>query len=205
MRIVGVVCSPRKGGNTEIAVGEALNAARAQGAEVELVTVAGKDIKPCDGCESCRKTKTCKYDDDAQRIFDRILAADGVIFGSPTYFWSVTAQAKALIDRTYQFREGRRLRNKVAGAVVVARRAGAAGAFMMFNNFFAIHRMINVAGAVAYGNDAPVPTPERGGGAIVYGGEKGDVTKDAQGMGEAWNLGAAMAQTVRLYKEKGLI
>ena len=52
MKVLGIVCSPRKGGNTEILVGEALASAKELGAEVELVSLIGKNIKPCDGCES---------------------------------------------------------------------------------------------------------------------------------------------------------
>lgn len=182
MKVLGIVCSPRRAGNTEILVDEALTSAKECGAEVELITLAGMSIAPCDGCESCITTKKCRLDDDMQGIYLKLLAADGFIFGTPVYFWGVTAQAKALIDRTFVLREGHRLRNKVAGVVVVARRAGATHAFSAFRNFFNLQRM---------------PSP---GGAIAYADKKGDVREDSRGMAEARALGRIVAQTIERYK-----
>jgi multimeric flavodoxin WrbA len=179
VKVLGIVCSPRRRGNTEILVEEALISAKECGAEVELITMAGMSIAPCDGCESCITTKKCRLDDDMQGIYPKLLEADGFIFGTPVYFWGVTAQAKALIDRTFVLREGRSLRNKVAGVVVVARRAGATHAFSAFRNYFNLQRM---------------PSP---GGAIAYAHKKGDVREDSQGMAEARALGKAVAQAIK--------
>jgi multimeric flavodoxin WrbA len=179
MKILGIVCSPRIGGNTEILVKEALAGAKELGANVELITLSEKNISFCDGCDSCTKTKKCKIEDDMQEIYLKLLEADGIIFGTPVYFWNVSAQAKALIDRTYVFREGRRLRNKVVGVAVIARRAGATQAFNAFNSFFTIQRMISAAGAIAYA------------------GKKGKVRQDEQGMVEARLLGTAVARTIQ--------
>ena len=66
MKVLGIVCSPRRRGNTEILVDEALASAKDSGAEVELVTVSGKNIAPCDGCESCIITGKCRIEDDMQ-------------------------------------------------------------------------------------------------------------------------------------------
>lgn len=196
MKVLGIVCSPRKGGNTEILVQEALAFARENGAEeVELLTLAGKDIAPCDGCAICRETGNCVISDDMQGIYTKMLQADGIIFGSPVYFWGVTAQAKAFIDRTYCLAGGHRalflkdrqageqrqrgLRNKVAGIIVVTRRAGATSAFRQLADFIRIHRMVE------------------GGGAIAYGDEKGDVRKDEQGLREARWTGRAVVRAIR--------
>lgn len=103
MEILGTVCSPRTHGNTETLVQALLAKAQEEGAEIELVTLAGKTISPCDACESCRKTGKCHIKDDMQDIYTKRLEADGIIFSSPVYYWSVSAQAKALIDRTYAF------------------------------------------------------------------------------------------------------
>ena len=205
MKVLGIVCSPRKGGNTEILVGEALAGAEDFGADIELLTLADKNIYPCDGCESCTKTRKCRIEDDMQAIYSKLSEADGIIFGTPVYFWSVSAQAKILIDRTYVFRQGRRLRNKVAGAVVVANRTGASHAFSVFHNFINIHRMISAAGAVAYGSEGQIRPEERGGGAVAYAEKKGEVRQDNRGMTEARALGTAVAQTIRSYKESGLL
>ena len=76
MKVLGIVCSPRKGGNTEIIVNEALASAKALGAEVELVTVIGKNIAPCDGCEACTTTGKCRIEDDMQDIYNKLLQSD---------------------------------------------------------------------------------------------------------------------------------
>lgn len=124
MRILGIVCSPRKGGNTEILVKEALEAAREAGCETELILVADKKIAPCDGCNACVKTSVCKIMDDMQGVYEELEKADGIIFGTPSYFINVSAQAKAIMDRTYAFRFTSKLRGKVAGVIVAARRTG---------------------------------------------------------------------------------
>lgn len=158
MKVLGIVCSPRKGGNTEIMVEEALTAAREAGAETELVAVAAKNIAPCDGCDSCRVTGICKIDDDMQMIYERLEKADAVIFGTPVYFRNVTAQAKTVMDRTYVFmgkRNGgvKRLRDKVAGGIVVARRVGAGQVRDLLASFFLSHGMIIAGVGIGYGRD----------------------------------------------------
>lgn len=127
---MGIICSPRLHGNTEILVQASLAKAQEAGAEVELVALAGKRISPCDSCGSCSETRQCHIKDDMQDIYAKLLDADGIIFGTPVYYWSVTAQAKALIDRTYVFRVNRDLRNKVVGVVVVQEVSGAVSAFI---------------------------------------------------------------------------
>ena len=99
MKILGLSCSPRKMGNTEILLGEALNGAKHEGVEVELFSVSGKEIKPCDGCGSCRKTGECHIKDDMQTVYPKLVEADGIIFGTPIYVYGMTTQAKAIIDR----------------------------------------------------------------------------------------------------------
>ncbi len=195
MKVLGIVCSPRRGGNTEILVKESLATAKTLGAEVELVTIGDKNIAPCDGCESCRKTKKCRINDDMQEIYSKLLEADGIIFGSPVYFWGVTAQAKALMDRTFAFLADRRLRNKVAGAVVVARRTGGTSAFSAFHAFFNIHRMLSASSVIISAGEEEIE-PGRGGGVIAYADSKGDVRQDKRGMDEAKALGRTIVKAI---------
>lgn len=146
MKILGIVCSPRKGGNTDILVQEGLKGAQETGATVELLRIHELNIAPCDGCESCRKSGQCKIEDDMQQVYLKLLTADGIIVGSPVHFWSVSAQAKTFIDRTYALRyPSRRLRNKVAGAIAVAGHRGCSSTLSTLNHFFLHHEMI-VAG-----------------------------------------------------------
>ena len=125
MRVLGISGSPRVGGNTEIMVKEALEGARLSGAEVEFVSLAGKSIGGCEACAECGKGGKCVIDDDMQDLYPKLVAADAVIIGSPVYFGMITAQTKALVDRTYFLtKTGRRLENKVGGVITVGGRAG---------------------------------------------------------------------------------
>ncbi|MFC1864403.1 flavodoxin family protein [Chloroflexota bacterium] len=151
MKVLGIVCSPRKGGNTEIMLEEALAAAREAGAQTELVLVADKNIAPCDGCASCRKTGVCKIKDDMQPIYQQLEAADAVILGTPVYFCNVSAQAKAVMDRTYLFLGDRRLRGKVAAPIMAVRRVGAGQTRSLLYSYFMAQGMILVRGGIGYG------------------------------------------------------
>lgn len=151
MRVLGIVCSPRKDGNTEILVREALETVRKAGGETELILVADKNISPCDGCGACLNNGICKINDDMQLIYEQLELADGVILGTPAYFMNVTAQAKALMDRIYAILRVGKLRGKVAGAIVAARRVGAGQVLSLLYNYFVVHRMIIAAGGIGYG------------------------------------------------------
>jgi len=151
VKVLGIVCSPRKGGNTEIMVREALEAAKTDGAETEMVLLSGKNISPCDGCEACNQTGVCHIKDDMQGIHEQMKKADGIILGTPVYFANVSAQAKIVMDRTEAFLRSRALRGKVGGALVVARRVGAGQVLSMLYTFFAAQRMTIAAGGIGFG------------------------------------------------------
>lgn len=101
MKILGIVGSKRKNGNTSNMVQEALKVAREEGIEVELIFLGDYSIKGCIGCEGCKDTYKCVINDDMQKIYSLLLEADGIILGSPTYWYNVTADMKAFIDRCY--------------------------------------------------------------------------------------------------------
>ncbi len=125
MKVLGIVCSPRKQGNTEIMMETALTGARSLGAETELWTAVGKDLKPCDGCDICtRERVACHINDDMPELYGKIVAADGLIFGSPSYFGFATAQAKIVMDRLYSLYNQSALVDKVAGVLSVASSSG---------------------------------------------------------------------------------
>jgi multimeric flavodoxin WrbA len=101
MKILGIVGSKRKKGNTSILVQEALKAAKREGMETELIFLGDYVIRDCVGCEGCKDTYKCVLNDDMQKIYPLLLEADGLILGSPTYWYNVTADMKAFIDRCY--------------------------------------------------------------------------------------------------------
>lgn len=99
MKVLGVVGSPRKGGNTDALVEKVLEGARSKGAETEKIYLDDLKIRPCDACELCSETGDCVIKDDFQLIFQKIKESDGIVLGSPIYCSTVTAQTKILIDR----------------------------------------------------------------------------------------------------------
>jgi len=100
MKVLGICASPRGSKSTTLRLVQAvLDGAKASGAEVELVDLCKLDIKFCNACQVCFKEGKCVHKDDFQGLYDKILAADGLVWGAPNYFRSVTAQMKTLIDR----------------------------------------------------------------------------------------------------------
>jgi multimeric flavodoxin WrbA len=100
MKVLGLFGSPRRGGNTELLLEEALKGAESEGAEVERVYLTDLTITPCKECHGCDQTGNCVILDDMQKIYPKLLEADIIILASPIFFYGVTAWAKALIDRS---------------------------------------------------------------------------------------------------------
>jgi len=151
MKILGLACSPRRGGNTEILVEEALIAAREKGAQTEFLRVADKQISPCDACGACAGDGVCVIEDDMQKIYQQLEMADGIIFGTPVYFINASAQAKTIMDRSFAFYRTGKLRGKVAAAAVAVRRVGAGQVLSLLSSWFTAQRMITVGGCIGYG------------------------------------------------------
>ncbi|MGB2584122.1 MAG: flavodoxin family protein [Dehalococcoidia bacterium] len=99
MKALGIMGSPRIGGNTDTLLDEALRGAESQGAETEKIIVDRLKITPCREYYGCLRDGNCVIRDDMDGIYPRLLEADIVIVASPMFFYSVTAQVKALIDR----------------------------------------------------------------------------------------------------------
>lgn len=157
MKLLGISFSPRKEGNTVKLLKVALEAAELEGAEVELYSVAGKDIKGCEGCRSCAKTSRCKIEDDMQELYEKMLEADGIIYGTPVYFYSMTSQAKAVIDRTFAFNSPERsLANKVGGVIVVAGSQGNIDALKDLYFYMVTRQLIPANFISAYPGDDPL-------------------------------------------------
>lgn len=103
MKILGIVGSPRRGGNTDTLIQAALNHATAQGAEVEKLYLCDYNIGECLGCNRCNETCRCVLNDGMQEIYQKLEAADALILGSPTYFYQVTGLTKLFLDRLYAY------------------------------------------------------------------------------------------------------
>jgi multimeric flavodoxin WrbA len=192
MKVLGINCSPRKGGNTEILINEVFKALQNEGIKTEFFQLGGKTVNGCIACMKCSKKADgrCHQKNDViNECIGKMIKADGIIIGSPVYFADLSAEAKALIDVAgfaLGF-AGNPLRRKVGAAVIAVRRAGAIHAFDSINHFFLINEMI-IPGS-SYWN-------------IAIGKEKGDVLKDEEGLRTMKVLGENMAWLLKKTKGK---
>lgn len=109
MKVLALNGSPRKGGNTEVLLGAVLDGMQQAGGRIELIRLCDLSIQPCIGCGGCDKTGRCVLEDDMGELYDKIIDAKRVIIASPIYFYGITAQAKAFVDRTQALWSWKRL------------------------------------------------------------------------------------------------
>jgi multimeric flavodoxin WrbA len=100
IKVLGIFGSPRRGGNTDLLLEEALKGAEQEGALVERLHLTDYHVTPCLECHGCDETGRCVIADDMQMIYPKLLEADLVILASPIFFYGITAWAKALVDRS---------------------------------------------------------------------------------------------------------
>ena len=102
-RVLGVVGSPRKNGNTHLLVSTVLAGAREQGADTKLVLLGKRKIVECDGCHTCWEKGRCYHDDDMRKLHKRVAKTDVIVFGTPVYWYGPTVVMKAFLDRFVYF------------------------------------------------------------------------------------------------------
>jgi multimeric flavodoxin WrbA len=183
MKVVAFNGSARKDGNTAILINYVFGELEKEGIGTELFQLSGKKIHGCKACRKCfeNKDQRCSVKDDVlNECIEKMLEAEGIILGSPTYFADVSTEMKALIDRAgyVALANDGMFKRKVGAAVVVARRAGSIHAFDSINHLFFISQMI-VPGS-RYWN-------------LGFGREKGEVAKDEEGIQIMKTLGENMA------------
>ncbi|OPX76205.1 MAG: Iron-sulfur flavoprotein [Methanosaeta sp. PtaB.Bin018] len=163
MLVVGVSGSPRKAGNTEFLLNEALAVARERGFETEDIHCSELKIDFCTDCGDCSKGRPCPKEDDVARVLATLERADGIIVASPVYFGSITAQLKAIFDRTIQLRrQNFKLKNKIGCAITVggSRNGGQEKALETVHAWMHIHGMIVVGDDSHFGGIAVRPAAE---------------------------------------------
>ncbi|MGB2770158.1 MAG: flavodoxin family protein [Candidatus Zixiibacteriota bacterium] len=183
MKVFAFNGSARKDGNTAALINLVFGELEKEGIETELYQLAGKKIRGCMACYKCfqNKDQRCSVTNDVlNECIEKMLEADGIILGSPTYFANVSTEIKALIDRAGLVAKanGDMFRRKVGAAVVAVRRAGSVFVFDAINHFFFINQM-TVPGA-SYWN-------------LGIGREKGEVERDEEGVQTMRVLGENMA------------
>ncbi len=102
-RILGIYGSPRLNGNSDILLNNALQGAEANGSVVEKIIIRDLPVAPCNSCGGCYENGVCVIGDEMQKMYTKLVDADGIIVSSPIYFMGVSAQLKAFIDRCQAF------------------------------------------------------------------------------------------------------
>lgn len=189
MNVIGLNGSPRKEGNTFAAIRTVFGELEKEGIGTELIQLGSSNIRGCRACFKCFETKDnrCIQKDDLNGFVEKMVNADGIIIGSPTYFANVSSEVKALIDRAglVSRANGNLFSRKVGAAVVAARRAGAVNVYQNINLFFGIGNMI-VPGS-SYWN-------------IGIGRNPGEILNDEEGMKTFRDLGHNMAWLLKKLK-----
>lgn len=182
MKVVAFNGSPRKEGNTRDAITIVLEELGKAGIETECVQLGGSDIRGCRACYKCfeLKDKRCIQKDDANGFIEKMIEADGIIIGSPTYFANVSTEVKALIDRAGLVARANDhlFKRKIGSAVVAFRRAGGTDVYSSINYFFGISHMI-IPGSSYW--------------SIGQGRNPGELLKDEEGIATFRSLGENMA------------
>lgn len=214
LRILGIVGSPRKGGNTEAMVKAALGAAESTGnVTTELVKLAGREIRPCISCYHCFFHRgECSVKDDAGEVLQKMVECDGMIVGSPVYFGSLTATLKAVFERVLKLNILKNppenmayedikneevifpLRNKVGGALSVGGvpSGGQERVIIDIHGFFLLNDMIVVSDG---GIRTPEVHPHFGGVGIARGRKK--IYNDPYGIATSRSVGMRVAEVAK--------
>ena len=185
MDVLAFLGSPRKKGNSEILTGAFLEGVRQEGGSPEIIRLCDLKIAPCISCGGCDKEGKCVVEDDMTPLYQKIIAIDKIILASPIYFYGITAQAKAFIDRTQALWNRKRLLKEKGDWLENPVRRG-------FFVSVAATRGVNVfTGAILtmkYGYDAM--DVNYAGDFVVNGPDKrGDMKKYEQKLAEAWEAG----------------
>ena len=140
MKVLLLNGSPRKSGNTSIALEEMRKVFEAEGVEAEIVQVGNQVVRGCVACGGCGKLGKCVFDDVVNELAPKFEAADGLVAASPVYYASANATLIALLDRLFYSTHFDKTM-KVGASVVCARRGGCSATFDELNKYFTISNM----------------------------------------------------------------
>ncbi len=166
MRVLMINGSPRKDGNTAMAVDEMKKIFEAEGIEVDVVDLGTAAIHGCIACGTCRKKGACVFDDPVNETAPKLAEADGVVFATPVYYASANGTLISFLDRLFYSCSCDKTM-KVGASIAVARRGGLTATFDELNKYFTISGMPVASGYYWNG---------------VHGAAKGEAAEDAEGM-----------------------
>ncbi|MBR4319403.1 MAG: flavodoxin family protein [Oscillospiraceae bacterium] len=166
MKVLILNGSPRKNGNTSIAINELVKTFAEEGIETEVCQIGSQDIRGCISCRTCFTNGKCVFDDVVNELASKFEEADGLIAATPVYYASANATLIACLTRLFYSTHFNKTM-KVGASVVVARRGGCSATFDELNKFFTISGMPVVSSQ--YWNS-------------VHGKEKGEAQQDTEGL-----------------------
>ena len=157
--------SPRKNGNTSVAIGAMEKVFAQSGVEAETVQIGQLDVRGCIACGTCFERGKCVFDDIVNELAPKFEAADGLVIASPVYYASANATLIACLDRLFYSTHFDKTM-KVGASVVCARRGGCSATFDELNKYFTISNMPIASGQ--YWNS-------------IHGRERGEAEMDEEG------------------------
>lgn len=166
MKVLMINGSPRKDGNTAMAVEEMKKTFEQEGIEVDVVNIGTENIRGCIACGTCRKKGSCVFDDLVNKTAPKLVEADGVVFATPVYYASANGTLISFLDRLFYSCSCDKTM-KVGASVAVARRGGLTATFDELNKYFTISGMPVASGYYWNG---------------VHGAAKGEAAEDGEGM-----------------------
>ena len=189
MKVLLINGSPKRDGNTALALREMEQIFTQEGVEVETIHVGTQDIRGCTACGGCFRQGKCVFDDLVNDVAEKFREADGLVVASPVYYASANATLIAVLDRLfYSTRFPKTM--KVGAGVAIARRGGCSSTFDQLNKYFTICGM--PVASSQYWNS-------------VHGGAPGEAAQDGEGLQTMRTLARNMAflmKSIALGKEK---
>jgi multimeric flavodoxin WrbA len=184
MKVLGLSGSMRKDGNTAQLVKVILKRCAGEGIKTEFVSLAGKKILPCLGCEKCKEKKWCIIEnDDWGEVADKILNCDVLVIGSPTYYYDVCGHLKNFIDRTYSLYHDRKLAGRKGIAVAVQAQKGANRTIQTLEGFLGAHEFSSLGSVTGTGY------------------EEGAVLKDQDTVAKAQKIGDKITRLIKRHHD----
>lgn len=165
MKVLAINGSPRKDGNTSIALNEMKKVFDEEGIDFEVVQIGMKDVRGCIACRRCAEIGKCVFDDIVNELAPKFEEADGLVVASPVYYASANATLIACLDRLFYSTPFDKTM-KVGASIACARRGGCSATFDELNKFFTISGM--PVASSQYWNS-------------IHGREVGDANEDGEG------------------------
>ena len=192
MKVLLINGSPRKNGNTHLALSEVARTLENEGIETEIFWIGNKPVRGCAACYACvgKNLGKCVFDDDVcNQLSARFADADAFVIGSPTYYGQPAGALLAVLQRAF-FSASANVRGKVAASVAICRRGGSTAAFQCMNMPFEMLNAILIGSQ--YWN-------------IAFGREPGEAAQDAEGMQTMRTLGKNMAWVLKNLRRDGAV